>query len=304
MITTPQEEIQLMRMYTANPSAAVLKIMTMLRSEMREILEVGIQKVKDANTMEIERMILNKIQEVTDQLKKETPNIEKILESVRGKDGEDAKAHEVAGALLQRADFIQMTKAKDGEPGKTPTQEELVVIIKSLIPPPVPGNPGAPGKEAKAEDVAQVLLSNPLFIKATQGTPGEPGIPGKEGSPDTGEEIVTKINVLPIEPKFQIDAAHIKNLPRYKDNKKGKNVLRGGGDIVEYYDLSSQCNGVLKTFTIPTNRKIVWVGGSDAPAGQYRQSTDYTGTGTRTLTLTSEVIAPSQGATLHILYIL
>lgn len=75
----------------------------------------------------------------------------------------------------------------------------------------------------------------------------------------------------------------------------------GGGSETLYYDLSSQTNGVLKTFTIPANMRVIWLGGTDAPGGQYRQTTDYTVSGT-TLTLTSEVAAPTTGATLHLIY--
>lgn len=39
------------------------------------------------------------------------------------------------------------------------------------------------------------------------------GIDGKDGSPDTGEDIVQKINALALDPDLKIDASHIKNLP-------------------------------------------------------------------------------------------
>lgn len=39
------------------------------------------------------------------------------------------------------------------------------------------------------------------------------GEPGKDGSPDTGADMVKKINSLPIKPEFQITADHIKDLP-------------------------------------------------------------------------------------------
>lgn len=119
----------------------------------------------------------------------------------------------------------------------------------------------------------------------------------------TGEEIIKKINSAPAH--FQIPASRISGLPRDKKgtDKKYKHGGGGGGGLAFYYDLSSLTDGSTKTFTIPKNSKIIWVAGSDAPAGQYRQTTDYTGTGTTTLTLTSAVAAPSLGATLHILYI-
>ena len=50
-------------------------------------------------------------------------------------------------------------------------------------------------------------------------------VDGKEGSPDTGEQIVDKVNELPTgkdDPK--IDASHIKNLP-----EMGRRPIIGGG---------------------------------------------------------------------------
>lgn len=139
-------------------------------------------------------------------------------------------------------------------------------------------------------------------IKGIDYTDGKPGEPGKDGSPDTGGQIVAKVNALPPTPDMQIDASHIKNLDRYiKKEKKGKTIHRGGSSPL-YYDLSSLCDGVTKSFTIPSNSSVIWLGGTDAPTGQYRRTTDYTVSG-NTLTLTSEVIAPQVGATLHLIYI-
>jgi hypothetical protein len=45
------------------------------------------------------------------------------------------------------------------------------------------------------------------------GKDGKNGIDGKDGSPDTGEDIVQKINALALDPDLKIDASHIKNLP-------------------------------------------------------------------------------------------
>ncbi len=76
----------------------------------------------------------------------------------------------------------------------------------------------------------------------------------------------------------------------------------GGGSITYSYDLSSQCNGVNKVFTVPSNTNFVLLTGTDAPI-VYKLGTDYTGSGTVTLTLTSQVNAPSTGATLILTYI-
>ncbi len=75
-----------------------------------------------------------------------------------------------------------------------------------------------------------------------------------------------------------------------------------GGSITYSYDLSSQCNGSNKVFTVPSNTNFVQLSGTDAPQ-IYRPTTDYTGSGTTTLTLTAAVTAPSNGATLILLYV-
>ena len=105
-------------------------------------------------------------------------------------------------------------------------------------------------------------------------------------------------------------------LPPVKDGKDGKaptmeEILAriprpvqrgGGGSTMVLDDLSSQANGVLKTFT--TTRKIgtaMLVASTQFPQ-VFRPVIDFTGSGT-TLTLTAEVGAPQSGQTLIFLYV-
>ena len=69
------------------------------------------------------------------------------------------------------------------------------------------------------------LLEEVRAIKATKGEDGKDGQDGKDGvdgkdgkdgSPDTGENIVDKINALSLDEENKIDASHIKNLPQVK----------------------------------------------------------------------------------------
>ena len=69
-----------------------------------------------------------------------------------------------------------------------------------------------------------------------------------------------------------------------------------------YYDLTDQCNGILKEFTVPSNKQILGVFGTQFPVN-YRPVVDWTGSGTSTLTLTAEVGAPQTGQTLYIIYV-
>lgn len=143
--------------------------------------------------------------------------------------------------------------------------------------------------------------------KGKDGTNGKDGLKGKDGnkgndgSQDTGLDIVNKINDLPISPSSMIDASHIKNLPT---------VMTGGGGGVRRNvsaknireDLSSQCDGATKTFTIAGNYKedTLQLFSTQFPI-VYRPVVDFTETGGGT-TLTSEVGAPQTGQTLVALY--
>lgn len=151
------------------------------------------------------------------------------------------------------------------------------------------GEKGEPGKDADPKDIVKMVL--------------------KEIKTDTGDEIIKKINTAKTE-KIKMSVieglasliTELRNAIRIAGKKKSGGSSGGGGDVVRYYDISSDLDGVTKVFTIPKNQRVLWVGGTDAPGGQYRQTTDYTRTAT-TLTLTSEVIAPLSGSTLHINYI-
>lgn len=105
--------------------------------------------------------------------------------------------------------------------------------------------------------------------------------------------------------KDQLDFSALKNVPSFEKSEaslKGRRMVRGAGESTLYYDLSALCDGVTKTFTIPSNKRVLGVWGSDFPLS-YRPSVDWTGSGTTTLTLTADTPAPSQGANLFILYV-
>lgn len=77
---------------------------------------------------------------------------------------------------------------------------------------------------------------------------GENGI---DGSPDTGHEIVKKINDLPLHVESQIDASHIKNL---------STILIGGGGGSNSSSGSSGSGDVTKVGTPANNQVGVWTG--------------------------------------------
>lgn len=103
----------------------------------------------------------------------------------------------------------------------------------------------------------------------------------------------------------RLDYESLKNRPgtEVKDISKKRVHRGGGGKETYYYDLSSLCDDVTKVFTVPSNSRIVSAFCTDAPSGILRPITDWTGSGTTTLTLTAQVAAPGSGATLYILYV-
>ena len=137
-------------------------------------------------------------------------------------------------------------------------------------------------------------------IRARCAADGKDGKDGKDGSPDTGDQIVRKINTA----SDKIDASRIKNLPKpaYDDYVRRGSRKMGRGQIspVMGYDLSTQLNGSLKVFTIPSHSRAIALIGTQFPI-VYRPTTDWVASGT-TLTLTSEVTAPEAGQTLILLY--
>jgi hypothetical protein len=112
--------------------------------------------------------------------------LEEMKEIAKGEPGIDGK---------DGVDGLDGKDGKDGLDGKNGAQ----------------GEPGKDGKDG---------------IDGIDGKNGTDGKDGKDGSPDTGEQIIEKINKLPIKPDFQIDAKHIKNLP-----KQIEYFGRGGGGV-------------------------------------------------------------------------
>lgn len=122
----------------------------------------------------------------------------------------------------------------------------------------------------------------------------------KEVVLDGGKEIVDKINELPVEPEYQIDAKHIKNLP----TARGGNVYGPGKTKIILLDLSAQLDGSTKTFPIGTHFGIIGVFGSSTPFA-FRPIIDYTESG-QNIVFASGIDAASMlasGQTLVIQYL-
>jgi prefoldin subunit 5 len=219
---------------------------------------------------EIEETIDEKIKELDSKL----PNLDKVLESIKGKDGRDGEKGDVGpiGPI-----------GPTGKDGKSVTG-------------PI-GPMGPAGRDGK----------DGIGIK------GDRGADGKDGSPDTPEQIRDKLEELPEDEKLKIEAIKnlrqeldkLKSMITSVGNSNGK-IIGGSGRYVNVPmvdDLSSLTDGSTKTFYLakaPRNTNTIMVFGSDFPI-ILRPNIDFTIAG-KLLTLTSAVPAPSQGATLVVNY--
>lgn len=137
-------------------------------------------------------------------------------------------------------------------------------------------------------------------VQGARGAQGERGQEGERGSPDTGFDIVSKINSLPLNEANMIDASHIKNLSFPLLFSSGGKRIKGR-QVRD--DLSSQCDGSNKTFTLTKKfiSNTVQLFSTQFPI-VYRPVVDFTENSNGTLTLTAEVGAPASGQTLVALY--
>jgi hypothetical protein len=166
---------------------------------------------------------------------------------------------------------------------------------------PVPGPQGDAGRDGK-DGVNGVDGRNGKDGK--DGINGLPGRAGKDGSPDTGEETVAKINKD--KSGTVIKKEHIEGLAEIESLAKvaqaTKRTFGAAGNFIYVSDLSSQTNGVLKTFTVPAHSRGIMVMGSDFPSILFNGN-GYSEPTATTITLTTEN-APSTGSQLGYMYVL
>ena len=142
--------------------------------------------------------------------------------------------------------------------------------------------------------------------KGEKGDSGVDGTNGKDGSPDTGEEVIGKINDDKSEKvirKEKIEGwSEIESRARTAEANSAT-FLHFSGSTILAHDLSASLNGVLKTFTLPSNARVLLVITSSFPT-ILRPTVDYTTTAS-SITFTSEIDAGSTlatGQTIMILY--
>ena len=156
---------------------------------------------------EVDKKISDLKVEVKEKIEQELPNLKTILTKIKGEDGND---------------------------GITPTDEELISLIKPLIPEVKDGNDGKDYilTEKDKKEIAK-SIKVPVIEKIIEKTIVEQPIITNEikevAVADTGEQIVDKINELPIEEEYQIGIKHILGLEDYSEVSRLAKTPRGFG---------------------------------------------------------------------------
>lgn len=187
------------------------------------------------------------------------PNLDDVLQTVKGTDGEDSDPSEIADIILSTPEFIELTKAKDGH---TPTRDELITLITPLIPEVEDGIDGIDGKDADETLIIERVMS---LIRVPKD--GEDGEDGKDGSPDKPKEIANKLNTL----TEAVDQSVIKNLDKtfkrleraIREKGGGSGPGKGGGGMgsVQHENTatSSATTTVTTSYKIAGNGNALWL---------------------------------------------
>lgn len=251
--------------------------------------------------------LLHELEDKLDQLEQRDNELEDMMTK---EPPEDVRVERVSQRLAYK--LATLEKGDPGEPGHTPTEEELVALIEPLIPEPIPGKPGEPGPIGpKPKLGVDYTIPDPI-----PGPPGPPGEPGKDADeaaivaklendlPRFGEKFRDGLELL--EGDERLDASAIKGLDAAVRKYETKAIPGGGhgGNYVQAYDLSSSLNGSTKTFSLPAFWKIVSVHLSSAP-NILRPTVDYTSDASAsTITFTSEINAATSLASGQTLLVL
>ncbi len=193
-----------------------------------------------------------KFTETIKEVKDNAPDLNKVLDSIKGKDSE------IPGPQGEKGD-----KGDDGLQG-------------------VQGPRGEKGERGDRGEKGE---------KGDKGEAGIDGKDGKDGSPDTPEQVRDKLEELKGEERLDITAIKgleekIKAIPE----RPTTTFFGPGKTKIVKIDLSDQLNGVLKTFFLGTHYGIVSVNSSSSPFGAFRESVDYNESG-KNIVFTSAIDA-------------
>lgn len=298
MATVPRK--QRLANIKANPALEILLFMEKMEAQYElfvknlpaEVTKAVDQQVNEINLKVIQRAVREILKDVKGP-KGDPGNDGKpgmpALKPVRGKDywtveDQASLTKHVTAALLkeQKAEWRRMAKMGVFTPRNLVTPQMVTDMINGSI-----GRYFAQNDvvgESNIEELVKMAVQNVMEF----------------------EKVARGLEALTGDARLSYKA--LKDLPTEtikfgaKPGKKGG----GGGDsssgsTIASYDLSDLLDGATKSFAVPANTQFLELKGSQFPF-IYRKTTDFTGTGTTTLTLTAEVDAPQAGQTLILLY--
>lgn len=291
------------RRFERDPQAETFRMLWEMQESIPGLIDQAIAKIKADAKNEISEEGLEALKEA---LNKKAPEL--VVEAVK----------DMVGTLKRAQDGKTPVRGVDYfTPGES--RAFVQAIIKSINLPKdgIDGRDGEDGKTPVAgedyptKEQCEEMLSG-MIRDAIAGITPEKG-PGKEEIEAMIKALLPTLNFADVarglealEGAVRLDYSALKNRPGVKmyDEEKGSRLIRGGrgGTEAIYYDLSDSLDGVTKTFTIPANRRVLGVWGSQAAAGSYVPVTDWTRTST-SITLTSAVSAPEAGQTLWLIYV-
>jgi hypothetical protein len=273
------EKLTAYRKYQKDPQLAAFQMLFDMQQSLPKLVEEAVKNIVGDK----KQFIADAVAEVR-QVKKGEPGPKGDIgpAPVKFKDYfTTAEIREVVSYIQSR-----IPKPKDGQPGHTPkagidypNEKQLTALVRSEL----DAFYARTGREKLTrKDVEQIAKSvMEPFDPATR-----------------AEDIARALEAL--NGAARLDYNALKNrpgIPAYSTT--GGAIHRGGPVTVQYYDVSSSCDGSTKTFTIPGNTRVLAVLGTEFPL-IYRPVIDWSGSGTTTLTLSSEVSAPQTGQTLFI----
>ena len=288
MITFSQK-LLLMRKAENNPSLAFMELVRLMEEQMKAMMDMKMKEMEENHKSEM----LEMEKEMKNELLDEIPDYSNVIEKLKGSDGKDSEPEEVAGVIYKMPEFHKEIKSFIPSPinGKDYilTEKDKKEIASKITVPIV----------EKVIEKIKVIEKQPMVTEITKVTNEIKEV----AKTDKPLEIADKLNTT----EESVNQSVIKGLTNFLKNiqrsikEKSGGINRGGGDIMYVEDLTSQCNGVLKTFTVPKHRKAISLLGTQFPI-IYRPTIDWTTSGT-ILTLTSEVGAPETSQTLVFTYI-
>lgn len=227
--------------------------------------EEKMEKMEEEVEQRIEKLE-QKFEKVVEEVKASAPDMKLMMEQIRGKDGKDGQS--IVGPQGPRGPQGPAGRTpRDGRDGRDGKDGQSIV-----------GPPGPAGKDADEVAIQDRIEKN---------------------LPSLGGAVRDGLELLPEGEKLKIDA--IQDLRKELDEvKKRQSQINVGGisqaaarDLVKDIDLSSQLDGVTKTFNIQGVWNVISVSLDSFPYGALRKNIDFTWTPT-SVTFTSTIDAATQ----------